>query len=243
MRIGIVIPTYNEKDTILKLLGEINHTFVSNGLNGHIVVVDDNSPDGTGTIVSEAAKQKDWLSCLVRGRKLGLGSAYKTGFSYILDNLSADVIFEMDADFSHNPIELPSFLALICQGFDVVLGTRNLEGAQIVGWGTSRKLVSKVANALARVACRISVHDATTGYRAFTRQALEKIDFRTLRSHGFDFQIESLARCKQAGLRIGEVPIVFVNRQRGTSKLGVTEMMRFLRTVGRLYIDNPARRA
>ena len=237
MRICVIVPTYNERKNIVPLISTIQKTFKAFNLSHlYILIIDDNSPDGTGKLVEEISKTYGNLLVLHRPRKLGLGSAYKDGFTYAIQQLKSDIIFEMDADLSHDPKYIPHFLRAIHEGYDVVVGSRRIRGGGVVGWGLHRRAVSWIGSKIAQWLCGISVHDATSGYRAFTRQALERIEYSTLRSESYAFQIETLFRCQKQGLRIKEIPIVFTDRKMGKSKLGVKDWLEFITVCLKLFL-------
>jgi len=233
----VVVPTYNEIGNLEKLVEAVFQVYEENGITGKILIVDDSSPDGTGQLADEMATRNKNIHVIHRPRKLGLGSAYIEGFSMATEKLSSDLVFEIDADLSHDPKLIPKFIARLDEGFDVVVGSRRVEGGRVVGWSFYRKLVSGVGNRLARWLCSINVRDATSGYRAFKREALRAIDYLTLRSEGYAFQIETLFRSERVGLKVGEIPIVFVNRKAGKSKLGVKDWTRFSLTCVRLLLE------
>jgi len=233
----VVIPTYNERGNLQNLVDVLLEVFEANRIEGEVLIVDDNSPDRTGQLADEMAAKNKNIHVIHRLAKLGLGSAYKEGFSMAIEKLGSDLVFEMDADFSHDPGFIPKFIDKVNEGFDVVVGSRKVEEGGVVGWGFYRKLVSGVGNALARWLCGIKVHDATSGYRAFTREALRAIDCSTLRSEGYAFQIETLFRSERMGLKVAEIPIVFVDRKVGKSKLGVKDWSRFSLTCVRLLLE------
>ncbi len=222
-KISIVIPTYNEKDNIAKLIPEI-----FSQIGCEIIVVDDNSPDGTAGVVEGLAKKYN-VKLIKRKGKLGIGSAYKAGF----ESASGDIIFEMDADFSHDPKHIKDFVQAI-GNCDAVVGSRYIKGGTVVGWGFYRKAVSRTANFLAHFFLRIPVNDVTSGYRAYRKSALKKIDIERIKSEGYSFQLEILHYMVKAGLRINEIPIIFNDRRIGKSKLGKKEIFNFARTVLRL---------
>ena len=213
MRPLIIIPTYNERDNIQKLiplLMELN-------LSLSILVVDDNSPDGTGKLVNDMSEQNDRIQVLHRPSKLGLGSAYIAGFKHAIQQ-DVDCIFEMDADFSHDPNMIPEFLEKL-ETCDVVIGSRYISGINVVNWPMSRLLLSYFANFYTRIITGMSIQDATGGFKCFKREVLEQIDLDHVRSDGYAFQIEMNFRCWQKGFRICEIPIIFVDRHSGTSKM------------------------
>ncbi len=213
MKSLIIIPTYNELDNIQRLLLEI----MALDEEIHVLVVDDNSPDGTGKQVDEMAAENDRISVLHRPGKLGLGSAYVAGFKKALQQ-DVDCIFEMDADFSHDPAMIPRFIEQIAD-CDVVIGSRYISGINVVNWPMSRLLLSYFANIYTRLITGMTIRDTTAGYKCFRREVLESIDLDDVRSDGYAFQIEMNFRCWCKGYRLREIPIVFVDRREGISKL------------------------
>jgi dolichol-phosphate mannosyltransferase len=209
----IIIPTYNERENIRELLGQI---FAQN-LPTDVLIVDDNSPDGTGALADEMAAADRRVHVMHRAGKMGLGSAYVAGFRYALQH-GYDAVFEMDADFSHNPESLPQFLREL-ETSDVVLGSRYLNGVTVVNWPLSRLVLSYAANVYSRVVTGLKVKDLTGGYKCFRRQALEAIDLDRVRSDGYAFQIEINFKVWRKGFRLREIPIVFVDRRAGVSKM------------------------
>ena len=187
-------------------------------LDIEVLIVDDNSPDGTGKLVAEMAARDGRIHLLGREAKLGLGSAYVAGFKYALSRPEIEYVFEMDADFSHDPATIPSFLEAI-KDYDVVLGSRYLRGVTVVNWPLSRLILSYSANLYTRVITGLPVHDATGGFKCFRRRALEGIDLDGVGSDGYSFQIEMSFKCWKKGFRIKEIPITFVDRRVGTSKM------------------------
>jgi len=238
-RVCIVIPTYNEKENIGPLVSAIQSVLkgIRMDRSTTLLIVDDNSPDGTGELAEEMAKTYGNVGVLHRSGKLGLGSAYKEGFSHAIRQLSCDVVFQMDADFSHDPKFIPSILEGIREGYDVVVGSRRIEGGGVVGWSIYRKMVSWVGNKMAQLLVGIKVHDSTSGYRAFNRHTLQRVDYSTMKSGGYAFQVEMLFRCQKEGARVGEKPIVFVDRGAGKSKLGVKEWIEFTRICVKLLMS------
>lgn len=209
----VVTPTFNEADNIERLIGEV----LSNGNDIHILVVDDNSPDGTAEIVERLQKTNPRIHLLRRAGKMGLGTAYVAGFKYALSH-TFDVVIEMDADLSHNPKEIPNFLKRI-HNCDVVLGSRYTNGVRVVNWPIRRLILSYAANLYTRVITNMPVKDATSGFKCFRRSVLEAIDLDTIRSNGYAFQIEMTFLAWKKGFRICEIPIIFVDRQSGISKM------------------------
>jgi dolichol-phosphate mannosyltransferase len=210
----VIVPTYNERENIPRLIPEI----LSRDPRLEILVVDDNSPDGTGDLVTEMAAAEPRLHILRRAGKLGLGTAYLDGFRWGLDR-SYDCLFEMDADFSHDPAHLPKFLEAI-ESYDVVLGSRYLHGrVTVVNWPISRLLLSYFANVYARWVTGLPLADATGGFKCFRREVLQAIALDRVESNGYAFQIEMSFRAWKKGFRLGEIPIMFVDRDIGESKM------------------------
>jgi dolichol-phosphate mannosyltransferase len=209
----VIIPTYNERDNILAIVKRI--LALPQGLE--VLVVDDNSPDGTGVLVEDLQQGESRVHLIRRSGKMGLGSAYVEGFRYALEN-GAEYIFEMDADFSHDPDALPLFLETI-EDADLVLGSRYLEGVTVVNWPLSRLILSYGANVYTRVITGLPVRDATGGFKCFRRRALQAVDLNKVTSDGYAFQIEVTFKMWRLGLRIKEIPIIFVDRRAGVSKM------------------------
>jgi dolichol-phosphate mannosyltransferase len=213
MKTAVVIPTYNECDNIPKLIAEIFDL----GMDDlHIVVVDDNSPDGTGKIVEEIKKDRGNLHVIHRKNKMGLGTAYLAGFRHALDQ-GAQFVFEMDADFSHDPKMIPIFLEEIREN-DLVIGSRYVKGGSIEKWNYARKIISHMGNLYARAVLNLKIKDLTTGYKCYRKIVLEKIIHKDVNSVGYVFQVETKYRTYQGGFRIKEIPITFTERKKGKSK-------------------------
>ena len=183
----------------------------------NILFVDDNSPDGTGEIADRLASGNERIKVLHRAGKLGLGSAYREGFKVAIDD-KADLIFEMDADFSHDPAMLPLFIAEM-SNYDVVIGSRYINGVSVVNWPIRRLILSYCASVYTRTITGLHLTDCTGGFKCFRRSVLEAIDLSTIKSDGYSFQIEMNYRCFEKGFRIGEIPIIFIDRHAGTSKM------------------------
>ncbi|MEK7347496.1 MAG: polyprenol monophosphomannose synthase [Candidatus Eisenbacteria bacterium] len=213
MKALVIIPTYNERENLTELLRQI---FVL-GLHVEVLIVDDNSPDSTGELADQMAAADPRVHVLHRPGKMGLGSAYVTGFRYALER-DYEAIFEMDADFSHNPESLPVFLKEL-ENADLVLGSRYLHGVTVVNWPLSRLILSYLANVYSRVITGMPIKDATGGYKCFRRQVLEAIDLSRVKSDGYGFQIEINFKAFRKGFRIKEIPILFVDRRAGESKM------------------------
>lgn len=224
MKVSVVIPTYNERENIKGLIPEISDVFEKNGINGNLIVIDDSSPDGTAREV-ENLRERYPIVLIKRGQKLGIGSAYVTGFKKAMD-LNSDIIFEMDADFSHDPEYIPEFVKSL-NNYDLVLGSRYIKGGEIENWSLWRKMVSKGANILAKILLGLKVNDITTGYRAYRKETLQGIDLDKIKSNGYEFQAEILFRVVERGFGIKEIPIVFVDRRTGRSKLSKIEIINF----------------
>lgn len=233
-RVCITVPTYNERENISKLIAALLRVLADGKIDGRILVVDDSSPDGTGVIVEALSKEHKNLRVVHREGKLGLGSAYKDAFREALMDDTIGVVVEMDADLSHDPVHLPAILQAAQRSGGVGLGSRYVKGGRIVGWPMRRKVVSWGANFLTRVILGLPVKDATSGYRAFTRDALARIGYSDAGTKAYAFQVEILFRCVQQNLSIEEVPITFYERQLGKSKLSSGDMFDFLKTVLRL---------
>jgi dolichol-phosphate mannosyltransferase len=213
MKTLVVMPTYNEADNLTEIVQEV----LSQDESIEILVVDDNSPDGTGEAAEKLAAHESRVHVFHRHKKLGLGSAYVTGFKYALKE-GYDYIFEMDSDFSHDPEEIPNFLSKI-KDFDLVIGSRYIYGVSVINWPMSRLLLSYLANLYARVVVGAKVKDLTGGFKCFRRRVLESIDLDRVRSDGYAFQIEVNYKTYSKGFRIAEIPIIFVERRAGSSKM------------------------
>lgn len=211
----VVIPTYNEAASIQGVIGRVLALEIP-GQEIEVLVVDDGSPDGTGQIVTGLAKARVHL--LVRPAKAGLGRAYLAGFAWALAR-EYDVVVEMDGDGSHLPEQLERLLTALGSGADLVIGARWIPGGKVDNWSPIRQGLSRAGNGYARMALGFGLHDATAGYRAFTRKALERLDLESVDSNGYCFQIDLAWRAAQRNLRIVEVPITFVERTSGVSKM------------------------
>lgn len=212
----VIIPTYNEKENIEKII----RTVFSLDKDFHVLIIDDNSPDGTANIVKNLQLEfKNILHIIERKGKLGLGTAYITGFKWALEN-KYDNIFEMDADFSHPPEKLLSLLSACCNdGADLAIGSRYKSGVNVINWPIGRVLMSYYASAYVRFITRMKIMDTTAGFVCYKRQVLETIDLDKIRLKGYAFQIEMKFTAWKFGFKIIEVPIVFTDRQEGTSKM------------------------
>ncbi len=212
-KILVIIPTYNELENLPRLLPEV----FSQNDKINILIVDDNSPDGTAAFVEREMESDKRLHLIKRNEKSGLGTAYIAGFKYALEN-NYDFIFEMDADFSHDPNEIPEFLREI-QNHDLVIGSRYRNGVNVINWPMSRLLLSWFANFYTRVITGMPIKDATGGYKCFRRSVLETIDLSEVKSNGYAFQIEMNFKAWKKGFRIKELSIIFVDRMKGKSKM------------------------
>ncbi len=211
----VIIPTYNEKENIEKIILEI---FSLEG-NYHVLVIDDGSPDGTATIVKELMKQySDRLFIVERSGKLGLGTAYIAGFKWALKE-HYQYIFEMDADFSHNPQDLPKLYQACKDGADLAIGSRYSDGISVVNWPIGRIIMSYYGSVYVRTVLSMPVHDCTAGFKCYRSTVLENIDFENIQMKGYGFQIEMKYTAFKLGFKLQEVPIIFVNRKEGVSKM------------------------
>jgi dolichol-phosphate mannosyltransferase len=215
----IVVPTFNEAENIAELVRAVRaHLPLA-----HLLVVDDASPDGTAATVKALAAEDEQVRLLERPGKLGLGSAYVDGFCWGLER-GYQRFLEMDADFSHDPKALPEFVAALDAGADVVVGSRRVAGGGVRGWGPLRHALSRGGSLYSRLILGSPVRDMTSGYKAYTRRALELIGPTTLRSNGYAFQVETTYRALLSGLRVVEIPILFVDRRAGQSKMSPREI-------------------
>ncbi len=221
-RILVIIPTYNERENIQRIVGRTR----SSVPQAHVLIADDNSPDGTGEIADDLASQDAHVYVMHRAGKEGLGAAYLSGFAWAID-AGYDVIVEMDADGSHQPEQLPKLLAAL-RNADVVLGSRWVSGGSVVNWPKHREFLSRGGNLYTRAMLGIPLHDATGGYRAFRADALRTLDLSDVESKGYCFQVDMAWRAVRSGLRVVEVPIEFIERELGDSKMNqkiVTEAL------------------
>lgn len=223
-RAVICLPTYNERENLPRVLDALEPFGVE------VLVIDDNSPDGTGDLADRLAADRDWVSVLHRERKEGLGPAYLAGFRRALSG-DAEYVLEMDADLSHDPEAVPRLIEACVNGADVALGSRYVEGGGTENWGRGRRLVSAGGSLYARTLLGVDIRDLTGGFKCFRRAVLEQIDLGAVTSKGYAFQIELTYRALRAGFRVVEVPIVFVDRTHGTSKMSRTI---FLEAVARV---------
>jgi dolichol-phosphate mannosyltransferase len=234
MKLMIVIPTFNEAANIAAMAARV----LAVDPQYHVLVVDDNSPDGTAAVVAAVAEQHPRIHLLLRRHERGFGTAVRDGFAEAL-RLGAPLIGQMDADGSHDPAMFPAMAARIHSGLaDVVIGSRYVAGSVIEGWGPFRYVNSHVANRLARWVTGVPVSDATNGLRLFRRSVLESLDLGGLLSRGYSVILETNYRAHCAGFRLGELPITFHPRTAGTSKMGLREIARFCTFLMRLRLHN-----
>jgi len=210
----VCLPTYNERDNLEPMVRALAEVLPE---GGRVLVIDDNSPDGTGEIADRLAAELPWLEVLHRPEKQGLGRAYVDGFHHALAE-GADLVLEMDCDFSHDPRDLPRLIAAVEAGADLALGSRYVEGGGTENWGLVRRLISRGASIYTRVLL-MPIHDATGGFKCFRRTVLESIDLENIDAAGYVFQIETTYRALRKGFRVVEVPIRFVDRTAGESKM------------------------
>jgi dolichol-phosphate mannosyltransferase len=215
----LILPTYNEAENIKAIVSASAEVLARAAPDGfRVLVVDDGSPDGTGSIADGMAVEHDWLAVLHRTEKNGIGPAYLAGFRYALDR-GAGYVMEMDSDFSHDPADLARLLAAARDGADLALGSRYVPGGGVSDWGLLRRFVSEGGSTYARWVLGLQVRDLTGGFKCFRREVLEAIHFDSVRSRGYAFQVELTYRAVRAGFRVVEVPIVFRDRQHGQSKM------------------------
>ena len=238
MKLAVIIPTYNERENISILINELKDVFKKNKINGHVIVVDDNSPDGTGKIIEDIKKRDPKINLVSREKRLGLGTAYIAGMKYAIENLIADLIMTMDSDFSHNPKYIPDFIKKINQGYDLVLGSRYIKGGGTYKWPFYRKIISWGGNNLPRLVLGLKTYDNTTGFRCYKREVLEKINLDSIKSNGYSFLFEMVFLCQKNNFKIGETPILFVDRKYGETKISKKEILKTLNTLIRLRFKN-----
>lgn len=231
MKAAIIIPTYNE----IENLGILVKKILDLRTKSLIIIVDDNSPDGTGQLADKLARKHKDVYVVHRKKKLGLGTAYIAGFKKAF-TLGADVVLTMDADLSHNPKVIPGMLKAIAIN-DVVIGSRHIKKGKIVGFDLFRTHLSGTAQFVSRQMLGMPIHDSTSGYRAYRKEVIEAIKIEEIRSQGYSFLIEAIYRCYNSGFRIKELPIVFYVRSKGKSKLSQNEIYKALLTTGRIALE------
>ncbi|MDO9548512.1 MAG: polyprenol monophosphomannose synthase [Candidatus Marinimicrobia bacterium] len=229
----VIIPTYNEKENIRTVIEKLNNL----NIDLDILIIDDNSPDGTGAIIKELQKSHKNIFMIERPCKMGLGTAYVKGFRWALDK-GYQYILEMDADLSHNPEDVPRLIDACKNGADLAIGSRYCDGVNVINWPIKRLLLSYGANLYTRIITRMPVKDATAGYKCFDRKVLESIDLGRIKSSGYSFQIEMNFRAWKKGYQISEVSIIFVERTEGHSKMSKTIVWEAVFMVWKLNLLN-----
>jgi dolichol-phosphate mannosyltransferase len=215
----LILPTYNEIENLEAIVSAAAKALSGTAPDGfRILVVDDGSPDGTGVLADRLASEHDWCQVLHRSEKNGIGPAYLAGFRHALEH-GAGYVMEMDSDFSHDPADLARLLQAVYDGADLALGSRYVDGGGVTEWGLLRRFISEGGSTYARTVLGLHVRDLTGGFKCFRREVLEAIHFDGVRSQGYAFQVELTYRAVQAGFKVVEVPIVFRDRQQGTSKM------------------------
>lgn len=227
---AVVLPTYNERENIEAMITALRSLPVP----VHVIVVDDNSPDGTGELADQLSRNIDEVEVIHRAGKLGLGTAYAAGFGRAL-GAGYELICTMDADFSHDPRYVPALIDG-AKRHDLTIGSRYVPGGGVVNWGRSRKLLSWGANTVARMALGLKARDCTAGFRCYRRKVLETVDPASIRANGYSYLIEMLYNVQRAGFTVGETPIIFADRRLGQSKISQNEIYRAMRTVARLSL-------
>ena len=217
MRLVICLPTYNERANLAPLARRLGDVLADSGAEGRILVIDDSSPDGTGELADRLSGELPFLSVLHRARKEGLGPAYVAGFRWALDR-GAERIVQMDADFSHDPADVPRLLAAT-ERAALALGSRYVEGGGTKNWGKGRQAISRFGSLYARTILGVGVHDLTGGFKCWRREALDALPLDRIRTKGYAFQIETTYRALRAGFEVQEIPIVFAERRSGGSKM------------------------
>ena len=232
--ISIIIPTYNERENIKKLIPNVEKVLLRENINGEIIIIDDNSPDGTGKLADALNKKYKNIKAIHRNKKEGVGSARHLGFSLA----SKPIIISMEGDNTHNPEYIPKFLQEMEKGADLVIGSRYLKGSKIINWPLKRRIISKVANFISRFFAGTQITDVTNGYRAFTKKLFNRLK---IDSSGYPYNMEFACEAYSKGFKISEIPIVFIDREKGTSKLHVTkEAASFIATAFRfMYTYKP----
>jgi dolichol-phosphate mannosyltransferase len=228
----VIVPTYNERDNLPEIVAAVHEHLPE----ADLLVVDDNSPDGTGALADEIAARDGKVHVLHRAGKQGLGTAYVAGFKWALGR-DYQFLFEMDCDFSHDPKYLPVMLARARAGADLVLGSRYVDGGGTVNWGPMRKFISRGGSFYARTILGIGVRDVTGGFKCFRRATLEALDLDSVSAQGYGFQIEMTYRAIKHGFRVDEVPIVFVDRRVGQSKMSKKIFLEALTLVWKLRLS------
>lgn len=231
MKICVIVPTYNEKENITDLVQQI----LALPLNAHAIIVDDNSPDGTGKVADALTEAHDRVHVIHRAGKLGLGTAYIAGFKKGLAE-GAERLITMDADFSHNPSYIPQLVDL-ANYYHITIGSRYIPQGGVVNWGLQRRFLSWGANAFARTVLGLKSNDCTAGFRCYHREVLLNIELDQIFSNGYSFLVEMIFKCQRLGFTVGEIPIIFANRERGKSKISHREIYKAMYTVIRLAVN------
>ena len=217
VRVAICLPTYDERENVEAIVRALGRVFAEHELDGRVLVVDDGSPDGTGEVADGLAVELPWVEVLHRKEKNGLGPAYLAGFRRVLDE-GADLVMEMDADFSHDPADVPRLVAA-AEEADLVIGSRYVRGGGVRNWGAVRRAISRGGCLYAQAILAVPVRDSTAGFKCYRRAVLETIDLDAVDSKGYAFQIETTYRALRAGFRVVEVPVWFTDREEGSSKM------------------------
>ncbi|HUZ21037.1 MAG TPA: polyprenol monophosphomannose synthase [Acidimicrobiales bacterium] len=240
MRVLVVLPTYNEAANIVRILEAVRVALPE----ANVLVVDDSSPDSTSKLALEAAERLGQVDVVVRPEKNGLGQAYRAGFAWGLER-GYDALVEMDSDFSHDPAALPSLVAPLGDGVELTIGSRYVPGGEIPDWSFSRRMISRGGNLYAKVLLGLGVEDSTAGFRAYAASLLRRIDLASVRADSYGFQVEMTYLSMRAGAEIREVPIRFVDRKEGVSKMSghtVSEALALVTTLGAKRLLRPSLR-
>jgi dolichol-phosphate mannosyltransferase len=232
--VWVIVPTYDERPNLVPLVAAVHSALEGHASDHSILVVDDNSPDGTGAVADRLAASDARVRVLHRAAKRGLGRAYIAGFRYALAG-GAALVIEMDADFSHDPADLPKLIDA-ARGADLVIGSRYVPGGGVRNWGSVRRLVSRGGCLYARTVLSVDIRDLTGGFKCFRREVLETLDLETVRAEGYAFQVELTYRALEAGFRVKEVPIVFSERRRGDSKMSRRIVLEAITMIPRLRV-------
>jgi dolichol-phosphate mannosyltransferase len=235
--IVVCLPTYNERENLERMVRALGEVLPE---DGSVLVIDDNSPDGTGEIADRLAGELAWVEVLHRPRKEGLGRAYVDGFQHVLAG-GAELVLEMDCDFSHDPADVPRLIAAVEEGADLALGSRYVPGGGTADWGLARRFISRGASVYTRTLL-MPIHDATGGFKCFRRRVLESIELETIDAAGYVFQIETTYRTLRKGFRVVEVPIRFTDRTAGQSKMSRAIVLEAIWKVPRLRVRALRRR-
>ena len=235
MNVSIIIPTYNEKENIVTLTNKLTEIFKNSVHDLKIIVVDDNSPDGTSSVVKKLDSFEQTIFLITRPEKLGLGSAYQAGYDWCKNN-NSECIIQMDSDLSHPPEITINLVDSIGEGYDVAIASRYVDNGGVSSWPIHRKIISFIANMLVRVFLGSKLHDNTTGYRAFNSDTIELLIKYDVKSNGFSYLIESIYLFHKKKLKIKEIPFIFQERSMGKTKLSSFEILRFLLSIFHLLI-------